>query len=54
MPMKAAIRTRYGPPEVVGATDVRSPVPEADEVLTRVTDTTVNRTECGLRVGRPS
>jgi len=42
------------PPEVVGVTDVRSPVPEADEVLTRVTDTTVNRTECGLRVGRPS
>jgi len=53
MPMKAAIRTRYGPPEVVGVTDVRSPVPEADEVLVRVMATTVNRTDCGIRSGHP-
>jgi NADPH:quinone reductase-like Zn-dependent oxidoreductase len=51
--MKAAIATRYGPPEVVHVTDVPRPAPGADEFLLRVHATTVNRTDCGFRSGHP-
>ena len=50
--MKAAVYTRYGPPEVVRVVDVPTPVPGDDEVLVRIRATTVNRTDCGFR--RPS
>lgn len=39
--MKAAIVTRYGPPEVVEIRDVPSPVPARDEILVRVRASTV-------------
>jgi NADPH:quinone reductase-like Zn-dependent oxidoreductase len=45
--MKAAVVTRYGPPDVVTIRDVPTPVPAADEVLIRVHAATVNRTDCG-------
>jgi NADPH:quinone reductase-like Zn-dependent oxidoreductase len=51
--MKAAVATRYGPPEVVQVTDVPRPVPKADELLVRVHATTVNRTDCGFRAAHP-
>jgi NADPH:quinone reductase-like Zn-dependent oxidoreductase len=51
--MKAAVTTRYGPPEVARVRDVPRPAPEADEVLVRVHATTVNRTDCGFRAGHP-
>ena len=47
--MKAAIYTRYGPPEVVHIGEVEKPVPKENEVLIRVHATTVNRTDCGFR-----
>jgi NADPH:quinone reductase-like Zn-dependent oxidoreductase len=47
--MKAAVRTRYGPPEVVRVAEVDKPAPGARQVLVRVRATTVNRTDCGLR-----
>jgi NADPH:quinone reductase-like Zn-dependent oxidoreductase len=51
--MKAAVRTRYGPPEVVRIAEVDKPVPKDGQVLVRVHATTVNRTDCGLRAARP-
>jgi len=51
--MKAAVATRYGPPEVVRVMDVPRPTPEADELLVRVRATTVNRTDCGFRAAHP-
>ena len=51
--MKAAVRTRYGPPEAVRIVEVPSPVPGDDEVLVRVHAATVNRTDCGFRAAKP-
>ena len=51
--MKAAIQTRYGPPDVVHVDEVPRPVAAADEVLVRVHATTVNRTDCGFRAAHP-
>ena len=39
--MKAAVVTRYGPPEVFEIRDVPAPVPQDDEVLVRVQASTV-------------
>src|SRR6516165_1557192 len=41
--MRAAVRTTYGPPQIVRLTDVR----------VAVHATTVNRTDCGVRAGHP-
>jgi NADPH:quinone reductase-like Zn-dependent oxidoreductase len=51
--MKAAVATRYGPPDVVRVMDVPRPVPGANELLVRVHATTVNRTDCGFRAAHP-
>ena len=51
--MKAAVRTTYGPPEVVRVTDVPTPEPGPGEVLVQVQATTVNRTDRGYRAGKP-
>ncbi len=49
MKMRAAVNTRYGPPEVVAVANVARPVPQDDEVLIKVYAATVNRTDCGFR-----
>lgn len=51
--MKAAVLTRYGPPNVVQIAEVDKPAPREDELLVRVHATTVNRTDCGIRIGTP-
>jgi NADPH:quinone reductase-like Zn-dependent oxidoreductase len=51
--MKAAVHTRYGPPEVVRVVEVEQPAAKASEVLVKVHATTVNRTDCGLRSAKP-
>ena len=51
--MRAVVRDRYGPPEVLRIGEVDRPAPEDDEVLVRVHATTVNRTDCGWRSGSP-
>jgi NADPH:quinone reductase-like Zn-dependent oxidoreductase len=52
--MRAAVHTRYGPPEVVQVTEIDTPSPAADELLVRVHATTVNRTDCGYRTPTPA
>ncbi len=51
--MRAAVNTRYGPPEVVQIRQVPTPAPSAGEVLIRVHATTVSRTDCGMRQPHP-
>ena len=51
--MKAAVYTRYGPPDVVEITDVEKPVPKDDEVLIRVRTASVNPLDWRLMKGKP-
>ena len=51
--MKAAVRTRYGPPDVVRIQDVDEPKLGDHEVLVRVHATTVTRTDCAFRGAKP-
>ena len=51
--MRAVVYDRYGPPEVQHLEEVDRPVPKADEVLVKVHATTVTRTDCGVREGKP-
>jgi NADPH:quinone reductase-like Zn-dependent oxidoreductase len=51
--MRAAVRTTYGPPEVVQIADVPAPEVGPSEVRVRVHATTVNRTDCGVRAAKP-
>jgi NADPH:quinone reductase-like Zn-dependent oxidoreductase len=51
--MKAAVHTRYGPPDVVRIVDVERPTAAANEVLVKVHAATVNRTDCGYRAAHP-
>jgi NADPH:quinone reductase-like Zn-dependent oxidoreductase len=51
--MKAAVCTRYGPPEVVVISEVETPATEDSEVLVKVHATTVNRTDCSYRAAKP-
>ena len=51
--MKAAVHTRYGPPDVARVVNVPAPTAKDDEVLVKVYATTVNRTDCGFRGARP-
>jgi len=47
--MKAAVYTKYGPPEVLQLQEVPKPSPNDSEVLIKIHATTVNRTDCGFR-----
>ncbi len=51
--MRAAVRTRYGPPDVVRVMEVPAPAVGDRDVLVKVHATTVNRTDCGFRGGTP-
>ena len=51
--MKAAVHTRYGPPDVVRIAEVDKPAITGHEVLVKVHATTVNRTDCGFRAAKP-
>jgi NADPH:quinone reductase-like Zn-dependent oxidoreductase len=52
--VRAAVHTRFGPPEVINVIEVDKPAPKGDEILIRVHATTVNRTDCGFRAARPA
>ncbi|GII94105.1 NAD(P)-dependent alcohol dehydrogenase [Sinosporangium siamense] len=51
--MKAAVRAKYGPPEVIRVSEVEKPAVKDNELLVKIHATTVNRTDCALRVGTP-
>ena len=51
--MKAAMFDRYGGPQVVRIEEVAQPVPNDDQVLVKVFASTVNRSDCGWRSGKP-
>ncbi|GAB3269600.1 NAD(P)-dependent alcohol dehydrogenase [Kineosporia babensis] len=51
--MKAALRDRYGPPEVVRLTEIPKPAVGPGQIMIKVYATTVNRTDCALRAGKP-
>ncbi|GAA3795494.1 NAD(P)-dependent alcohol dehydrogenase [Sphaerisporangium flaviroseum] len=51
--MKAAVRTTYGPPQVVRVLEVEKPAVKDNELLVKVHAATVNRTDCGLRAAKP-
>ena len=51
--MKAVVYERYGAPEVQRVEEIEPPVPADDEILVRVHATTVNRSDCGWRQGKP-
>lgn len=51
--MRAAVCTGYGGPDVVRLTDIAVPDPSDDQLLVRVTSSTVNRTCCAIRSATP-
>jgi len=52
-PMKAAVYTRYGPPDVVRIEDAETPMPKDNEVLIKVRAASVNPLDAGLMKGKP-
>lgn len=51
--MKAAVRLKYGLPDVLHITEVAIPVPKHNEVLVKVYAATVSRTDCHVLSGLP-
>src|SRR5215204_3819445 len=47
------VNVKYGPPEVLGLTEVEKPIPKADEVLVKVRATSVNPADWHLLRGEP-
>jgi NADPH:quinone reductase-like Zn-dependent oxidoreductase len=52
--MKAAVCTRYGPPDVLRLRDVDTPVPGARDILIRIHATAVSISDCYIRSAVPS
>lgn len=52
-PVKAAVYTRYSPPEVVRIAKVDKPEAGENELRVKFEATTVNRTDCGYRAATP-
>jgi NADPH:quinone reductase-like Zn-dependent oxidoreductase len=51
--MKAVVRDRYGPPEVLHIEQVEQPVPKDDEVLVKIRATSVTRTDLHMCAAKP-
>jgi len=51
--VRAVVHDRYGGPDVLRVGEVERPAPADDQILVRIHATTVNRTDCGWRSGRP-
>jgi NADPH:quinone reductase-like Zn-dependent oxidoreductase len=51
--VKAIVRTKYGPPDVLQLEDVEKPIPQNNEVLVKVHAASVNDWDWGLLRGEP-
>jgi len=51
--MKATVRSKYGPPEVLSIQELEIPTPKDNELLIRVYATTANRSDYHVLTGRP-
>src|SRR5436190_16253232 len=51
--MRAVVFDRYGAPDVLRLEDVVQPVPKEHEVLVKMHATTVTRSDCAVRAGKP-
>jgi len=51
--MRAVVFDRYGAPDVLRIEDVEQPVPKEHEVLVKMRATTVTRSDCAVRAGKP-
>lgn len=51
--MKAAVYTKYGPPEVLQVMEINKPIPKDDEVLVKIHAASVNNWDWDLVRGRP-
>ena len=51
--MKAVVRDRYGPPEVLRIEEIERPVQKADEILVHVRASTVSQTDTHMRAPDP-
>lgn len=51
--MKAAYVDRYGPPEVITIREVADPAPGANDVLVRMSASTVSPADCAMRAADP-
>ncbi len=51
--MRAVVYTEYGPPEVLGLTEIETPAPKRDEVLVKLRATSVNASDWEFLTGTP-
>jgi NADPH:quinone reductase-like Zn-dependent oxidoreductase len=51
--MKAIVNPGYGSPDILTLQNISRPSPKPNEVLVKIYASTVNRTDCGLRSGKP-
>jgi len=51
--MKAVVYRKYGPPDVLSIEDVEKPVPKNNEIVVKVSASTVNRTDCAQLRAKP-
>jgi len=51
--MKAAFRSKYGPPKVLSIQELEIPTPNDNEVLIKVHAASVNRSDCHILTGKP-
>jgi NADPH:quinone reductase-like Zn-dependent oxidoreductase len=51
--VRAVFYDRYGGPDVLRVEEIEAPVPAADQIRVRIHASTVNRTDCGWRSGKP-